>query len=221
MARNSDPTALACVVAWTYGLEIQYGVLRSDDSALCASEEAMQTAVGTSNDVALSMAKYTLGVALLSGAATDRHRGLELMVQARDMWSESVPLLVPITELWIAGESAGRGDRDAAIPVLRAAVAGMNQARSSYGVWGTGVLVQTLLERGAEGDLAEAQEAISWLAGMADGVAIPEITLLRLRALMAGARGDDVSFHDMVKRYRAMAESLGFEGHIAWAEAMA
>ena len=36
--------------------------------------------------------------------------------------------------------------------------------RPGYGVYGTGVLVETLLERGAEGDLAEAQEAIDRLA---------------------------------------------------------
>jgi hypothetical protein len=47
-----------------------------------------------------------------------------------------------------------------------------------------------------------------------------DIWLLRLRALLARARGDDVAHHDLVSRYRAMAESLGFEGHIAWAEAM-
>ena len=50
--------------------------------------------------------------------------------------------------------------------------------------------------------------------------AVREITLLRLRALLARARGDDVAYRDLVNRYRAMAESLGFEGHIAWAEAM-
>jgi hypothetical protein len=47
-----------------------------------------------------------------------------------------------------------------------------------------------------------------------------EITLLRLRALLSLARGDDVAHRDLVSRYRAMAESLGFEGHVAWAEAM-
>ncbi len=47
-----------------------------------------------------------------------------------------------------------------------------------------------------------------------------EITLLRLRALLAQARGDDVACRDLVSRYRAMAESLGYEGHIAWAKAM-
>ena len=44
--------------------------------------------------------------------------------------------------------------------------------------------------------------------------------LLRLRALLARARGDDDAHRDLANRYRAMAESLGFEGHIAWAMAM-
>ena len=47
-----------------------------------------------------------------------------------------------------------------------------------------------------------------------------DITLLRLRALLARARGDDSSIADLVRRYRDMAKSLGYEGHIAWAEAM-
>jgi hypothetical protein len=82
--------------------------------------------------------------------------------------------------------------------------------------------VETLLERGAEGDLAEAQEAIDRLANLPATVdsAILEITLLRLRALQARARGDEASYRGLVNRYRAMAESLGFEGHIDWADAM-
>ena len=105
---------------------------------------------------------------------------------------------------------------------MRQAVDELHQAgRLGFGVWGTGVLVETLLERGAEGDLAEAQEAIDRLANLPadEGSAMREITLLRLRALLARARGDDVAYRDLVSRYRAMAESLGFEGHIAWAEA--
>ncbi len=46
------------------------------------------------------------------------------------------------------------------------------------------------------------------------------VDIERLRALLARARGDDVAYRDLVQRYRAMAESLGYEGHIAWAEAM-
>jgi hypothetical protein len=63
---------------------------------------------------------------------------------------------------------------------------------------------------------------VDWLANLqADqGSAILEIMLLRLWALLAQARGDNVAYRDLVTRYRAMAESLGYEGHIAWAEAM-
>jgi hypothetical protein len=82
--------------------------------------------------------------------------------------------------------------------------------------------VETLLEQGADDDLAEAQEAIDRLANLrADhSSAMLEITLLRLRALLTRVRGGNVAYRDLVSRYRAMAESLGFEGHIAWAEAM-
>ena len=130
--------------------------------------------------------------------------------------------MLPVTELFAAREKASRGDRDAAIPVMRKAVDDLHQAgRLGYGVWGTGILVETLLDRDAEGDLAEAQAAIDRLGNLLDdGSAVRDITLLRLRALLSRARGDDVAYRDVLSRSRAMAESLGFEGHIAWAEAM-
>ena len=146
------------------------------------------------------------------------------MMQTRDLWLRKRALfLIPVTDLWAARETARRGDRDAAIGVMRQAVDELRQAEHLfYGVWGTGVLVETLLERGAEGDLTEAQEAIDWLANLWQTKVrrCCEITLLRLRALFSRARGDEVAYRDLVSRYRAMAKSLGFEGHIAWAEAM-
>jgi class 3 adenylate cyclase len=223
MARNSDPATLGVVVTWTYGVAIAYGVLRSDDSALQTIEEAVQTAQRASSDIAVIFAEYSLASALLyRDAEADRHRGLEMMVQAREWQRERMPSLVPLTELLAAPERTRRGDRDAAIPAMRNAVDQLDQeGRPGYGVWGTGALVEALLKRGAEDDLAEAQEAIDWLANLpAHGSAIVEITLLRLRALFARARGDDVAHRDLANRYRAMAESLGFEGHIAWAEAL-
>jgi hypothetical protein len=82
--------------------------------------------------------------------------------------------------------------------------------------------VEALLERGAGGDLAEAQEAIDRLANVRvdQRSAMRDIWLLRLRALLARAGGDSVAYRDLVSCYREMAEKLGFEGHIAWAEAM-
>jgi hypothetical protein len=223
MARDSAPAFFGAVFCWTLGHAMEYGVLRADDEAVRASEEAVQAA-GSGNELALALARYTLAVALLYGDATaERPRGLDLMVQFREFVRELAPFLIPIAELWIARERARRGDRDAAIAVMRQAEDEMYQAgRLFHGIWGTGVLVETLLGRGAEGDLAEAQAAIHRLANLAadDGSAVLDITLLRLRALLARARGDEAAYRDHRDRYRAMAQSLGFEGHMAWAEAM-
>jgi adenylate cyclase len=44
--------------------------------------------------------------------------------------------------------------------------------------------------------------------------------VLRLRTLLAKARNDKAAYRDLRERYRSMANSFGYEGHIAWAEAM-
>jgi hypothetical protein len=82
--------------------------------------------------------------------------------------------------------------------------------------------VATLLDRGADADVAEAQAAIERLAAAPtdERVAAREIWLLRLRALLAQAEGDDFGYRDYRDRYRDMARTLGYEGHIGWAEAM-
>ena len=146
------------------------------------------------------------------------------MMQARDMWlRKRAPFLIPVTDLWAARETARRGDRDAAIAVMRQAVDELRQEGRPL-LWRLG-------HRRSGGDTAGAWRrgrsgrSPSGDPGLAalpadDGSAMREITLLRLRALLARARGDDVAYRDLASRYRAMAESLGFEGHIAWAEAM-
>jgi hypothetical protein len=86
----------------------------------------------------------------------------------------------------------------------------------------TSFLVETLLERGTDADVAEAEAAIERLAAAPadEGLAIREIWLLRLRALLARAHGDAAAYTDFRDRYRDTARTLEFEGHIAWAEAM-
>ena len=70
--------------------------------------------------------------------------------------------------------------------------------------------------------MAKAEAAIGRLAvAPADeGLVLREIWLLRLRALLTRAHGDDARYREYRDRYRNMATTLGFEGHIAWAEAM-
>ncbi|MFV1364570.1 AAA family ATPase [Mycolicibacterium elephantis] len=225
MGRNSDPITLGFVIAWTYGLAIPYGVLRADDSTNRAVEEAMQFAEVSGNDGALGGAQFNLGAVLLyRDAETDRRRGLAMMTHAHDvLLPQRVPSLVPIAKALTARERARSGDRDAAIPTMRQAAAELHQAgRFGWSILGTGHLVETLLERGTERDLAEAKETIDRLAKLqADrGWAMLEITLLRLRTLLARGVGDDDAYRDLASRYQAMAESLGFEGHIAKARAM-
>ncbi len=82
--------------------------------------------------------------------------------------------------------------------------------------------METLLDRGTESDVAEAQAAIERLAAAPadEGLVLRDIWLLRLRALLARAHGDAAAYAHFRDRYRDMARSLGYEGHIAWAEAM-
>jgi hypothetical protein len=91
-----------------------------------------------------------------------------------------------------------------------------------HGVPATGVLVETLLYREGESDVAEAKAAIERLAAAPtdDGNVVRDIWLFRLRALLARAHGDEDAYRDFRDRYRETARTLGFEGHIAWAEAM-
>jgi class 3 adenylate cyclase len=223
MARDSDPTTFALVAAWCYA-GIVYGVLPADDSSLSACEEAVQNAERASSDTALMFAEYVLGgVLLYRDDAADRSRGLKLMLRAGEWMPERIPSLVPLTEVWAARERARCGDRDAAIAAMRMAVNDLPLGeRPGYAVYGTCVLVETLLDRGAVSDVAEAEEAIDRLAQLPteEDWAILDTWLLRLRALLARTRGDDAAYRDLVGRYRAMAESFGFEGHIDWAKAM-
>jgi hypothetical protein len=125
---------------------------------------------------------------------------------------------LPIVNVCLAGERARRGDRDNAIPLMRAAVDHLfREGRLlAWGVPATGVLVETLLDRGSQGDVGEAEAAIERLAAAPadDGVAVRDIWLLRLRALLARAHGDSVAYADFRDAYRDMARTLGFEARV-------
>ena len=97
-----------------------------------------------------------------------------------------------------------------------------DRGQLAYCVPTTGVLVETLLARGTARDQGDAEHAVDRLAlAPADnGWVIRELMLLRLRALLAQTRGATARYRDLVERYRTMATSLGYEGHVAWAEAM-
>jgi hypothetical protein len=126
-------------------------------------------------------------------------------------------------DVYTARELARCGDRDGAIPQMCAAIDDLfRSGELLYCVAPTSVLVETLLERGANGDVIDAEAAIARLAAAQEdeGPVTRDIWLLRMRALLAQARGDDEAYRELKERYRDMATSLGFEGHMKWAEAM-
>ncbi|RDH76923.1 cyclase [Mycolicibacterium moriokaense] len=222
-ARDSQPATFVAVVNWTHAFVLHYGVVQADEAVVRLCEEALQAA-GSGNWIALVLAEYTLALALFDrDDEADRRRALELMMHFRDSVREGTPFLTPVAELWLAREKARDGDRDAAIADMRRVVHELRRAgRRFYGIWGAGFLVEALLKRGAQGDLAEADEVVDWLSSQRaeQDSAIVDVMLLRLRALLADARGDDDAYRDLAGRYREMAKSLDFEGHIASAEAM-
>jgi len=227
IVRSADPASYAVVVGYIYLAGIPNGVLRPDDSAVREIEDALQIAERSGDDLAWALARTTLGLALVHRETdAERDRGHKLLAEVSEALLRQRQHLCdrPIVEIHLARERARCGDRDDAIPLMRAPVDHLfREGRLLlWGVAATGVLVETLLDDGDESDVAEAEAAIERLASAPadEGLVMRDIWLLRLRALLARVRGDEAAYRDNRDRYRDMATSLGFEGHIAWAEAM-
>jgi len=226
MGRSADPVTYAAVVCFVSGA-ILLGVLRPDDSAVREIEDAVRIAERSGDDLALTIAQVTLGAVLVHRpTAAERDRGQKLLAEVSEVFLRQRYnlLALPGIALYLARESARRGDDDEAIPRMRTALDDLVRQGQllSSGILGTGVLVETLLDRGTAADVVEAEAAIERLAAAPadEGLVMRDIWLLRLRALLAQAHGDAATYADLRDRYRDMAKTLGYEGHIAWAEAM-
>jgi hypothetical protein len=225
MSRGAGPMSRAVVIAHACSA-IAGGVLLADDAALRDIEEALEIIERSSEDFAVGCARWALGLALVHrDARAERERGLAVLAQVRDMCLRGrfYQYSLAAVDVDTARERARRGDRDGAIPLLRGAVDDLfHRGQLGYCTGATAFLVETLLERGAGDDVAEAEAAIARLAAVPDddGLVAREVWLLRMRALLARAQGDEPAYRNNRDRYRAMATELGFEGHMKWAEAM-
>jgi hypothetical protein len=72
-------------------------------------------------------------------------------------------------------------------------------------------LVETLVERGCDGDLAEAEAAIDRMENLPGDFrwAARDIAVSRLRALLSQSRGEKAAYQDLAQRYRS-------DGDITW-----
>ena len=222
VARGTDPMSHAAVIDFAYAPAITCGALPPDEDAIREIEEALVIAERTGDDIALGSARFALGLALVYRGEPDAERGVELLLQVREMCLQQRFLLtvVPQVDVYAARQLANRGDRDGVVPRLRAAAEELFERGHPACRVATEALVEVLLARGAKADISEAQAAIDRFADSpAGGLVIGEILLLRLRSLMARACGDDTAYGAYRDRYRELATSLGFEGDMTWAEA--
>ena len=216
MARSADPFSYVTVVAYVYFPGLPMGALAAHDSALREIEDALQIAERSGDDMALAFARAALGLVLVHRHTdAELFTGQKLLAVACDAFQSRGHNLSELRLLnaYVARERSRSGDPDEAIPLMFAAVDELVREGQmlSWGIPATGVLVETLLDRGAEGDVAKAEAAIERLAAAPadDGLVMRDIWLLRLRALLARARGDDVDLP-------GLGELLSRDGGIAW-----
>jgi adenylate cyclase len=224
MARKFDKFTFCAVVMFKY-IAIENWALLPDDDALRDTAEALGIAEQFGDDFTLTNCEFTYGMVLVRREDTDREHGFELLERARRVALDHRYTIIAAwaTDLDIATEKSRTGKYDQAIDQCRDVLEA--EIRSGEGInrgWTTTVLVEALLNRGRPGDLEQAQAAVDRLAAMPTEPVFlyHELPLLRLNALIAKARGDDVGFRHFYERYRTRAQDCGFEGHIALARAM-
>jgi len=225
MARGVDLMSLIVPVVYKYRFTLHTGALLPDAAADRDTAEAIRMAEHSGDDFAVDGARVSRGLVLINQGGSQRAAGFALLAQYREAhlrhgYAETVARTVD-TE--IAKEKARTGDLDGAIQLAHTVVDYTFDAGDALSLGeATRVLVESLLQRGTSADLKQAQAAIDRLAAEPTdpGFVLFEVPLLRMRALLARARSDDATYAQFRDRYRATAKTLGFEGHIALAEAM-
>jgi adenylate cyclase len=223
-ARDFDVASRVIAIAYPYAVAISNGALLPDAIVMRDTAKALQVAQQAGDDFMVVAAQVTRAIALIHGDGPERAMGFDLLAKVRENpLVQQFRLTALMADIQIAEDHARTGDLDAAIELSRAIVKRQFETgEMAHRGPATSVLVETLLRRGAAGDLLWAKAAIDRLAAVTTdpGFVLHELPLLRLRALLAQGGGDQAAYRDYRDRYRAMATSFGFEGHIKWAEAM-
>jgi class 3 adenylate cyclase len=225
MARPVDATCFATVVMFKYIGPLAAGVCLPDDTAMRETAEALAAAEQSGDPFALACALLARGITLIYRGGVESDAGYDLLAQVRDMAVANQFTLVAmhIVDTHNARRQAQNDDLAGAIELARTAT--NNLCASGDMLWytvATTTLVECLLHRGTEDDIAEAHALIDRLdaAPTDPGFVINEISLLRIRALLAKLQGGEVAYGQSVQRYRARAAACGFRRHLALAEAM-
>jgi adenylate cyclase len=223
-ARAVDSTSEVMVTAYSYSFAITNGAILPDATAMRDTAAALQAAEQSGDDVTLVLAQIARGIILIHRKDPEQGIGSDMLAEFREAALRQRNLIaVRLVDIHIAEQKAQTGEIAGAIEMSRGIVDdAFDTGETIWNGPATAVLVESLLRRGADADLQEAHAAVDRLAAVPTDhrFVLHEIWLQRLRALLARARGDEAAYREYRDRYRAMATSLGFEGHMKWAEAM-
>ena len=223
MAMPFDIQSRCNMALYRYALAIQNGAELPDATGLAYTAEWLEDAESTGDPTAIALVSLVRGVMLANSAIGDRASGIACLAAVYDQLSWLTAGLRRIADVEIIRYTASAGDLDRAIARAQEI---LDEAFDTGEMFTRGasttVLVETLLRRNAKGDLTSAQAAINRLAAVPaePTLTIHEMPLLRSKALVARANGDEEAYARLVSGYRDLAERLGFEGHKLQARAM-
>jgi adenylate cyclase len=217
---RSDTLSLVAILTYKYA-GLPRGVFLATDSVLREIEAVMTPVQRSSDDLGLVFLRLTLAVALIHNGA-ERTRGYKGMRSLRETCIKETYALnmLPVIDSYLALERAEFGEVDDAVRRWGAIVDEMeSDGRLSNIDIPLMFMVEQLLELG---ECDRAEHELKRLESLADDREWDSraIGALRLRVLLTRARGDETEYRELRERYRAMADQLGFEAHMAWAQQM-
>ena len=220
LAETADALSRSAIVTYKYA-GIPRGVFLADDSALHEVESASELARRSNDDMAVVLSSMVLGMTLVYHGE-NRERGYAVLRALREtcIQKQFGLSIVPFTDAYLGRELAEQGHEVTAIAQWRKLIEEMiadgNFANVDLPMM---FLAEALISRGEFDEAAVEIDRLAVSAAHRDWRS-REISALRLRTLLAQARGDDAAYRNLRDRYRAMANELGFEGHMEWAAEM-
>lgn len=225
LAKPMDAFTRAGALLFKYAC-LTSGVFVADATALEDTADMLTIAERSGDDFTLACARFLRGLVLVHRDGPERDEGFALLDMAREasVQEQFTMIAVTIVDIEVAMEKLRTGDVDGAVELSRIAVEeDFATGDRAFLATAVSVLVESLLRRGAPADVQEAEAAIERLKAVPrePNYYIFELPLLRSRALLARARGDEETYRSLRDHYRQLANSSCFEGHMAMAEAMA
>ena len=225
VAKSFDPTTRILAQVYKFCGATNVGAVLPTKADIALTAESVEIAERMGDNTAVTYSLMVRANALLQSPVGDRPRGLEVLARAREMIvrEKLTVTLRRLADLVFAQEELRFGELDTAVELARAVLdEQFTTGEMIFRGTATAVLVEASLRRGTDVDVEGAWSAVDRLAAVPTdpGFVLHEIPILRLRALLARASGDDVEYQRFRARFVARAQEVAFEGLLAQANAM-